>query len=518
MLPGKKYTPDDFVRIASRRKWLVIMPFLACLAASAAFTQVMPNLYMSNTVIQIVPQRVPSEYVRSTVTSHIEDRLQSISQQILSRKRLEGLIIDFNLYPERRKVDPMEDVVDRMRRDITVKVIKGDAFSVAYVSYEPRLAMRVAERLATMFIEENLRDREVLADGTSVFLETQLEAARKRLVEHEQKLEDYKRRFAGELPTQVQANLQVLQNAQMQLQALLESVNRDRDRRLLLEKAIADASVSDPMAAPPPTSDPAQAGTTQQQLEAARTMLNGLLVRLKPEHPDVVRAKRLVSDLEKKSEAEALQRPLASGVPAQPVSAAEADRLSRLNQLKLELINLDKQLTGKGVQEQQLRQTISAYQARVEATPTREAEMVELMRDYTTLQNLYTGLLAKLEDSKMAANLEKRQVGEQFKVLDPARVPERPSSPNRPGILAGGAAFGLVLGLALVVFLEYRDTSVRNEGDVVSTLALPVLAMIPLMVTEAEQRKRRRSRLLLACTVGVMVVVCVAGIAITLKP
>src|SRR5688572_26949285 len=165
MLPGKKYTPEDILAILRKRVWWVLVPFAVFGAGAAIYSRVLPDLYRSETLILVVPQRVPESYVRSTVTTRIEDRLQSISQQILSRTRLERIIQDFNLYAEERRTGIMEDIVEEMRKDINVQIVKGDAFRVAFVADEARTAMRVTERLASLFIEENLRDREVLAEG-----------------------------------------------------------------------------------------------------------------------------------------------------------------------------------------------------------------------------------------------------------------------------------------------------------------------------------------------------------------
>jgi uncharacterized protein involved in exopolysaccharide biosynthesis len=299
VIPGKQYTPDVLLHLAWRRKWLIILPALTIAAIVGAVTYSLPNRYRSDTLILVVPQRVPEAYVRSSVTTRIEDRLQSISQQILSRTRLERIIQEFNLYAERRQTEIMEDIVERMRRDIQVEIVKGDAFSVSFTANEPRTAMRVTERLGTFFIDESLRDRELLAEGTNQFLESQLEDARRRLVENEKKLEEFRRQHDGELPTQLDANMQGLHNIEMQLQALLDSANRDRDQRLLLERLVADASVDNapPQPAPTPGDDPATAGPVAQ-LRAAEAGLQALLLRLKPEHPDVVRQKRVIEELQ----------------------------------------------------------------------------------------------------------------------------------------------------------------------------------------------------------------------------
>ena len=169
-----------------------------CDLGTVVVAHYLPNRYRSETVILVVPQQVPESYVRSTVTSRIEDRLQSISQQILSRTRLERIIQDFNLYERERQMGIMEDVVERMRtRDIRVDTLKGDAFRIAFIGDNPMTVMRVTDRLASHFIDENLRDREILAQGTSQFLTVQLEDARRRLIEQEKKLEAYRLRPLG---------------------------------------------------------------------------------------------------------------------------------------------------------------------------------------------------------------------------------------------------------------------------------------------------------------------------------
>jgi protein tyrosine kinase modulator len=493
VVPGKKYTPEDFLDIARRRIWLIIVPFMVVATATAIVAKRTPNLYRSETVILVVPQRIPESYVRSTVTSRIEDRLQSIGQQILSRTRLERIILDFDLYAAARRTAPMENVVEIMRRDIEVETVKGDAFKVSYVSGDPKAAMEVTNRLASLFIEENRRDREVLADGTNQFLESQLEDARRRLAEHEKKVQEYRQQYSGELPTQVQSNLQVIQNTQLQVQAILESLDRDRDRRIVLERSIADATANDerPGAAAP--SVDLAASPEETELETARRSLRELQGRLTSEHPDVVRAKRQLRELEAKA-ASVAPSPAASAPQPETRPVRTPAATARIRNLQNEMQNIDRQIAYKENEERRLRSVIAIYQARVETAPKRESELIELTRDYTTLQQLYTGLLAKREDSKIAANLERRQAGEQFRILDPARIPEQPFSPNRARMNLMGAIAGLALGLGLVGLLEYRDTTLRSDDDVVSTLNLPVLAVIPLLMTSVDVRVRKRRR------------------------
>jgi polysaccharide chain length determinant protein (PEP-CTERM system associated) len=506
MVPGKRYGPEEILGILRRRRAVILGPFVLALLATPTASRFLEDRYQSSTSILVVPQRIPESYVQSTVTSTMEERLQTISQQILSRTRLERIIQSFDLYPEERRTGLMEDVVELMRKDIAVSIVpRSSAFRVSYTGDDPRTVMRVTERLASLFIEENLRDREVLVEGTNQFLETQLEDARRRLVEHEKRLEEFRRRYSGELPTQVQTNLQVLQNLQLQQQATADSISRDRDRRELLDRLLTDAGAAQPalaVDAAAPAEPAPDDESPAARLEAARTALRALQVRLQPQHPDVVRLTRTIAELERKAQEEAVATPLAADVPASRTDPAAAARRARVQQLEEEIAALDRQIAGNRAREKDLSQRIAVYQRRVEAVPERESELTALTRDYGTLQQIYTNLLEKNENAKVAANLERRQIGEQFKILDPARLPERPISPNRMQLNVFGTAFGLIFGIALAALLEYRDTSLRTDEDALVSLHCPVLALIPVMRTGAEARRLRRRRLGIAATVG----------------
>lgn len=494
MIPGKKYTSEEVLQVAWRRKWMIAVPAVVVAAATALVSSQLPNRYRSQTLILVVPQRVPEAYVKSTVTTRIEDRLQSISQQILSRTRLERIIQDFNLYTRERQTELMEDIVAQMRSDIDLQIVKGDAFQLSYILDQPRTAMKVTERLAALFIEENLRDREILAEGTNQFLESQVEDARGRLAVHESKLEDFRRRYSGELPSQLESNLQSMQNVQMQVQALVESVNRDRDRRLVLQRLIADATAPENAVVPPPAADvdgiALGSGPAASQLEAARNALRALSLQMTAEHPNIIRLQRIIRDLEKKAEAEALERPLSADPRAGAVLPAEMARRNRIRDMEAAIEEIDRQIAHKQEEERRLRGVIVTYQTRVEATPTRESELTALTRDYDTLQQMYRELLAKKEDSQVAANLERRQIGEQFRILDPARLPEKPFSPNRVRLNLFGILIGLGVGAGLAALLEARDQSLRSDDDVMAAVSLPVLATIPFVMTADERRRR----------------------------
>jgi len=517
VLPGKRYSPEDIARIAARRSWVVLAVFAFCAVTAIAVSKALPNKFRSETLIMLIPQRIPEAYVKGAVSASIADRLNSLQDQILSRSRLERIILDLNLYEAPRRELPMEDVVQRMRDDILVKVEGKESFRISYVNRDAKTAQKTTERLASLFIEENMRDRENVAEDTNQFLDSQLEDAKRRLLEHEKKLEEYRSRYGGELPTQVTSNLQAIQNLQVQLQSLSEAADRARERRLLLERQIADLQVEAAPVTPQPATTVAQEGisgeTAGQQLQTARKLLENMQTRYKPDHPDVKAMQRRIRELEAKAADEQSKRPETPPDSLKDLPPAERARQQRIRDLKLQIDDIDRQLGDKQEQDQKLRGLVSEYQSKLDAVPKRESDLIELSRDYTTLQASYQSLLVKREEAKLAANLERRNIGEQFKVLDPARAPERPFSPNRIAIDLGGAGAGLFLGVLLVGLLEYRDSSFTSEEEVIRLLNVRVLALVPLMVSDAERRSRKWRLTLIG--VGV-VVLAASGAALAL--
>ena len=525
MIPGRELTIDSTLKTLVRRRWLFIVPLFLGVMGGLLYSRSQPSLYRSDAVIQVVPQRVPESYVSSTVTERVEDRLRALAQQVLSRTQLEKLITDFNLFPDERQKYPMEDVLRFMTERVLIEPLvatqasqrnsQSDAFRVSFDYQDPVVAQKVVEQLASFFINTNARDRGTQADQTSQFLEAQLADARGRLEAQDQKLKTFRERNSGRLPTQMQTNMQAIQNTQLALQAMVESLARDRDRKLMLEGLYADAVAATQAGAAaqasstpgaPPAGDlalklPADA-TPQQRLEAAQSLLAQMELRLSAKHPDVIRMKHYIEDLQRQADADALQRPLSpEAAQDRGLSPDEARRREALRQKKAEIDSLDRQVAFKEGEERRLRKIVGDYQARLEAVPGVESEWMSLTRDYDTLQASYRELLAKSENSKMAASLEQRAIGEQFRLLDPARVPLKAQSPNRLKINGIATAAGLGFGLLLIGFVAYRDSTMRSEADVLGAIKLPVLALVPFVTTDADTRRRQWRRLLVSIAV-----------------
>jgi polysaccharide chain length determinant protein (PEP-CTERM system associated) len=501
MLPGKMYSPEDILRIIRRRMWLLLIPIALFAAAVALYARKQPDYYRAETVILVVPQRVPESFVRTTVTSRLGDRLRTITPTIQSRTRLEKIIRDLDLYPDERRVMPMEDVVAMMQASIEVETIREDAFIVRYVGREPRKVMEVTNRLASLYINESVTDRQRQAEGTDEFLESQLVEVKQRLEDNEKRLETYRREHSLELPSQLQSNLQQVQNAQAQVQAQSDLIARLQDRREVQRKALADLEASSVETSSAPTGSP----TTSQRLATAETQLSNLLARgFKPGHPDLDQATRTVRDLRRElaNEVAAASQDPSLHAPVENV------RTQRISELRTEIVDLDRQIANAREEQDAARAAGEQAQKRVDNLPTRDSELTALMRDYSTTDDFYKNLLMKKEESKIASNLEQQQIGEQYKLLDAAQLPERPFRPDRPRMSLTAAAVGFAVGLVLAGFLEYRDRSFKTDQDITMVLAVPVLASVPLMQSAAERRRQFWWRLLADVGCGGFVLAC----------
>ncbi|HQZ37468.1 MAG TPA: GNVR domain-containing protein [Vicinamibacterales bacterium] len=527
MLPGRKLTPIDLLQIARRRAWLILLPPAITLFAALLYSSRVPNLYQSDMLVAIDPQRVPDTFVRSTVTLPTDVRMDAISVQVMSRTSLERIIEALGLYPEQRQLMPMEDVVALMRKNIEIELERTDgngregphAFHVRFTHPDPNVAAIVTQQLGTLYVTQNVQDRSARAESTNRFLETQLGEARQRLEEQEHRLEAFRQRHGKELPTQMQTNMQAGMNAQMQVQSMVESLARDRDRKQLLERLYRDAADT-PLPTPAATTQAGAPGgglpadaSAQQQLAAARAALASLELRYKADHPDVRRAKQLIATLEPEALAEA-KRGTSGGSGG--TSEAELRRRERLGQMTAEIESLSRQIAFKESEERRLRDETSEYQRRIEAVPGLESEWVALTRDYETQQVAYKDLLAKSGASRVALDLEEQQIGEHFRIVDPAGVPVHPLPSMRLKINAGGLVLGLMLGVGIAALLEFKDASFRTEADILDVLGLPVLANVPFIETAAANLQRKRRTVLLSA-VGAVCLVSAFYVTWTLK-
>lgn len=491
---------QEIIEMVARRKWLIIVPFVICSGLGAFIAYSLPSYYKSSTLIMVEQQKVPEAYVRPTDETPIERRLNTISQQIMSRTKLEQIINDFNLYKEKKgdlysnimswfgfassQKPSNEELVDKMRTDIEVNVIGdrrgGDAFRISYIGKDPYVTMQVTNTLSSLFIEENLKVREQYAEGTSEFLSDELEKAKQELENQEKALKGFKERYMGRLPEQMEANLRTLDRLQIELQANHASLKNAEDKKAFLEEQISAS----------PTALQAIHGTSPNPLEVELERLKGelstLLSTYKENYPDVEITKKRIKDVEKQLADRKAKESQPQGSPAP--NTQKAVIAASLAELKSQVAYLTKQ-------ESTIRDQISIYQKRVEETPASEQMMADIERDYQTSQRNYQALLEKKLSARLAENMEKRQKGERFKVIDPANVPERPFKPDRIKVTLAGSASGLGIGAALVYLLEFLNPAFRRPEDFNGLLDKPVLAIIPIFSTDQREDSPRKLRL-----------------------
>ncbi|MEW6375898.1 MAG: GNVR domain-containing protein [Thermodesulfobacteriota bacterium] len=519
MLEPKPFNIHDYLEIGLRRKWYIIIPLVLSILASIGVYKYLPKVYKASTLILVQPQSVPESYVRPTITDSVTNRLNTISQEILSRTRLEKVIQEFNLYPDIRNNIPMEVIVEIMRRAIEVKVQETrrdrrdqtpNSFSISYQGREPKSVMMVTNKLASMVIEENLKVRESQAEGTSEFLTKELQGMEERLKRKEQDIRNFKERSIGQLPQQLDANLRILERLQQQLQTTSENMRATEDRSVILRSQIEQLNTREQFSTQRGSRiDP---GSRAQDMSGGRipedplvTQLNNLQrdlvnaqAKYKETHPDVIDLKKKIANLEpkvkellEKQEAErgSRIRSRQEGITERNLPPPTPDPYTeRLFTQYTEQYN-NALIEAKRAKEEvkNLKEQIAIYQKRIEDTPRREQELALLTRDYDLIKTNYQSLLDKKMQAQMAENLERKQQGEQFKILDPARIPEKPIKPDRNKILLMGAFIGFALGLGLAWFRESLDQSFHTVSEVERYLEIPVLATIPNLKEEEKK-------------------------------
>jgi succinoglycan biosynthesis transport protein ExoP len=512
-----KLPPLSIARILYKRRLLVALTWLAGIALTAVVVSQLPSIYKSEALILVESQRIPEKFVASTVDLELRDRINAISQQILSYRRLLEIIEKFNLYPRERRRRPEEEIVAMMRDDIAVRVEEAvrqkqpGAFRVAYHGRDPRITALVASQLANLFIEENLRTREVYAVGTSEFLETQLVESRRRLEEQEARLSAYKLKHNGELPQQENVLISTASRLQLQLQGIQEAISRAQQQKLMLETsaATAQASAAAIERMIQEAADPQQAGLLGQPQRTSQTLEQQLAValgRYTPDHPEVrglqetLRAVRRMEEQERAGKADK-----ANGAAAEGPQPAASPREARFNEMLIRererIENLKAQALAAARQietlEQERKQTVSQLDSllsRLQRLPVREQELASLMRDYEISKANYQSLLDKRLAAQTAAEMEKRQKGERFTLLEAARVPETPVKPNRPLLLAAGVVLSLLLGVGAAFAVELPKDALLGEWELPPGIV--ILGRVPPLVKEVEAGvPARRSRL-----------------------
>lgn len=460
----------SFLEAAYRRKWFVAAPVVLCTAAAAIVAVLLPSHYRSSTLILVEQQQVSTSYVTPTDATPFNQRLNTIRQQILSRPNLEKIIKNFDLYSGDGTQLAKEDAIARLVSKIEVKLIgerrAEDAFSISFSGTDPYTTMQVASTLASMFIEENLKRREQYAEGTTGFLSDELEQAKSELEKQEQAVRTFKEKYMGGLPQQLEANLRTLDRLQLELQSVKLDLKSAEDKKALLESPLNQTNT---MSAAPG----APANPLVSELESRQRELAGLLSAYNENYPDVIITRRRIEELRQ------LLTSSSEGAQPAPQSNKVISAQVRNPEAYNNLLNAESQIKALKNRESDIRRQISMLERRVDATPANEQRFADLNRDYQISLNNYQSLLEKRLNARLAENLEKRQKGERFRIINPANLPERPYKPNRPLVVMAGAGIGAGIGFGLVFLLEFLNPAFKRPEDFEGVLDMDLLATVP---------------------------------------
>lgn len=510
--------PSDwryYVKMVVRRRWWLVLPAILFWAAALVLSLVLPAKYRSETLVLIEEEGVPAQYVTPNVSVDLQQRLQSLTEQTLSRPRLSQIINELHLYGSVSGQVVSDDAMKQMRRDTSVELIKangrGDiaAFKIIYSASSPQQAQQVTSRLASLFIQDSLNRQKRQSEETTAFLESQLDDARKVLEKQEALLREFRGKNLGELPEQMQSNVQILSGLQDRLQSATVSLHQAEQQRLYLGSLIGWSNKGSANAAG--GYEPAAVSTPlDEQIDKMKAELASLSTRYTQRHPDVVHLKEQIATAEKVRDQMGSNAHSAKG--EEPGEAAERRSSPRaipaLTQLQSQFKANELEITNRKQEIAAVEKQIAQYQARLNLTPIREQQLEEVTRNHDQSRTYYESLLAKKLQSEMATDLSKRQEAEQFRTIDPPTLPQKPYSPNQLKFSAAGLFLGLLVGLVALALKETIDGRIYGEDDLSRWVTVAVIATVPPLPTSTEQKhnaQRRRVEIAVASALVMLV-------------
>jgi len=489
--------PDLIRDIWHRRRWVGMLVSAAVLACAVTAVLSLPSLYRATAKVLVNHQEVSETFVRPSITAELEPRIQTIRQQVMSRERLSNLITSLGLYPEERKHSPIEQVVERMRKDVDLKLEGLEAngrnatvaFDVSYNGRDPVTTAKVANTLAKYYVEENSRGRKEQAQRTAAFLGKQVQSLKAELEQHESRTGDYIRRNSSALPAQLGVNESALSRLSARLQINNDLQQRQLERRERIQREMTDSNVGSALL---------DTRTAESEISKMRQELAALKNQYSDRYPRVVQLSADIAAREAQLQrATTAARATAAAAPKAVDPAAFAE--------------VDAQLQALRAEESSLRSQMGMYEKRVASTPSTAIGLDRLARPYETTRERYQALLKEYEDAQVAATLEQGDDAEEFRLLDAAVAPRDPVAPNRLWLLLVSVIAAAVAGAAAILIVEKLDASFHAPDDLRAFIKIPVLATIPRVVTVASTRRRHYQRVLAASAAVVVLSLLAAG-------
>jgi polysaccharide biosynthesis transport protein len=544
----------DYLLILKKRKKYFLIPAVLLFSLVIVIAKLLPSIYESSSTILIENQQIPEDFVRSTVTGFADQRIQSLTQQILSRTKLLEIIKQFKLYPEMQEKYTQEEIIEKMKDDIKFDTISADvvsgggsgsgsakrrpsqaaavtiAFTIAYQGKDPGSVQKVTGTLASLYLEQNLKNREAQAQSTTQFLQAELKELEERIRVVGGKITAFKDSHEGTLPELAQFNLGQAERLENEIKQLDNNIRNAEDRKIYLEGQLITVQPDTPLIS----------GTGERildpksRLQVLEVVLADLRSKFSEDHPDIQKTLRETAQLKKltgsKGGSAPLHRQKLTQLQAElaQIQGKYTDQHPEIRKLKDEIAQLEKSsekvsprqaVTDPGNpayismttqiqaanadiaaikrQRQDLQSKLQMYRKRLEETPKVEQEYLALQRDYQNAHSKYQEIMNKLLEARISEGMEEHQKGEKFTIIDPAAYPEKPIKPKRLLITLAGLIFSLGVGLGTVALKENLDHSVKTAEELAGWTGIPILGTISRIWTKQDVAQRRRKKLII---------------------
>lgn len=506
-------TPTDYFAILRRRKWTLILSFLLILFTAAVVALLLPSVYKSTSTILIEQREIPAEYVTTSMTTYAEQRIQSINQRVLTSSKLLDLIKQFDLYRELKKKKTQDEVIAEMREDIILEPVNIEiadrrsgrtgmatiAFTLSYEGETPRKVQQVANNITSLFLKEDLKVRKDQASTTHEFLKDEKERIQKQLVECENEIAVFKQKNAHSLPELFQVNVQTMNTIQRNIESKKEILRSLKEKKEELEEQLVNTPVD------------LESTVVQRQikdedelrLEALKMELINLKTKFSDMYPDVKKLTREIKELSVKVEqSKEKKKAEEEGRKDKVKNPAYVTLSARLAGMKSDVESVMNHIRD-------FEKEAGVYKVRLASTPVVEEKYNNLLMEKRSLTEKYNDLQAKMMEAKVAQELESKQKGERFSLIESARLPEKPFKPNRWAVVLLGAILGLGLGVGFVSIAEFSDTSFRDSESLLRATGFPVLTEVPVIITREDRIKNVIKRLVIMAAMASVMTIAV---------
>ncbi len=497
MSENRELTMDDYLAMLRRRLKVLVIPTLLAALGGFLVSYVFPPKYTSQSTVLVEVQKVPDTLVQPVITADFTQRIQTLSQQVLAPTRLRPVLQSLALVKPDEESKLISDIQQNMTVEpvITSMTTPGVAgakkkpsantepvpgFNVNYTDSNAVRAQKICNAMTSLILDENLRSRAEVAQGTTEFLSRQVEDAKRAIDEQDAKLAAFKKQYMGQLPGDSDNNMRMLMSLNSQLDATTQTLSRAQQ-----DKAYTESMLAQQIAA----WKSSQSSTNPQTLEQGLTQLQGQLLQLQArytdDHPDVIKTKADIAEIEKKLKE--LNAAAAAASTTDSSDKASASEPPEIRQLRLQIHQYQNVIEQATLDQKRLQSAINVYQSRTAMSPGVEEQYKLLTRDNDNAQVFYKDLLAKKSSAALGTSMENQQEGEQMHILATAGLPDAPSFPNRPILAAGGLGVGLALGALIAIMLEFSDKSIRTEKDAAAIMDLPLLISVPWLGEEEDE-------------------------------